>query len=98
MLARAFGGRDIPKRILVPVHFASNDRKQRFAVYNDLDVVLLYHFIKLCRTVYIFKVIGQASTALVADSYADELRRRTAHQDLQTLHGLGGLHIEQKKG
>ncbi len=68
------------------------------SVTLGFDVILLYHFIKLCRTVYIFKVIGQASTALVADSYADELRRRTAHQDLQTLHGLGGLHIEQKKG
>ena len=51
-------GRNVPKCILVPVHFASDYRKERFAVYYDLDAVLLYHFIELRRTVYIFEVIG----------------------------------------
>jgi hypothetical protein len=49
---------NVPKRIFVPVHFASNDGKESFAVYNDFDTVLLYDFIELCRTVYVFEVIG----------------------------------------
>jgi len=34
--------RNVPECILVPIHFASNDRKERFAVYNDFDTVLLH--------------------------------------------------------
>jgi hypothetical protein len=60
VLAKSFWlvDRNVPKRILVPVHFASDYRKERFAVYDDLDAILLYHFIELCSTVYIFEVIG----------------------------------------
>lgn len=51
-------GEDVPKRVFVPVHFASNDGKERFAVYDNLDTVLLYDFVELGRTVYVFEVIG----------------------------------------
>lgn len=56
-IARTFDG-DVPKRVFVPVHFASNDGKERFAVYDDFDAVLLHDFVELGRTVYVFEVIG----------------------------------------
>lgn len=56
-ITRKFGG-DVPKRVFVPFHFTSNDRKERFAVYDDSDTVLLYDFVELGRTVYVFEVIG----------------------------------------
>lgn len=47
-----------PECVLVPIHFASNNGKECFAVYDDFDAVLLYHFVEFCRTVYVFEVIG----------------------------------------
>ena len=75
----------------MPVHFAANDRKKSFAVYDNPDAVLLYYFVEFRRLIDVFEVVGQSGAALVADPYADELWGRAAHEDSQAFNCDGSL-------
>lgn len=64
------GWRDVPQRVLLPVHLAADDREQCFAVYEHLDAILLYYLVKLPRLVDVLEVVRQPRAALVPHSYA----------------------------
>jgi len=66
---------DEPRRqfVFLPVHLASDNAEQGFAVDQDFDTLLLDHLIERAWFLDIFEVIGQTRTASVLDSYADHL-------------------------
>ena len=59
--------------ILNPVHLASDDAEERLAVNQDLDTILLDHFVELSWLVDVLEVVGETTAPTVLDSDLDQL-------------------------
>ena len=60
----------------MPIHFASNDAKQRLAVDQHFHTILLDDLVEHARLVYVFKMVRQPRTATVLDAHSNEFRLR----------------------
>ena len=68
--------------ILVPVHLATDDAKQRLAVDQDLHTVLLHNLVELARLLDVLEVVGKARATTVLDSNSDVLGLGQCHESL----------------